>query len=64
MPLGSSAKFYVNEGDIDRNGLVATESGWYYKWFRGLHLLCGDEGIREYMHRPSWEDVMGGKWVL
>lgn len=35
----------------------ALRDGWYYLWFRGLHLLCGEEGREQYTHRPSFEDL-------
>ena len=40
----------VNVGDTDRQGNVDTEQGWYYKWYRGIHLLCGEEGLDRYKH--------------
>ena len=35
---------YVNGGKMYRNGIAAIQSGWYYRWYRDLHLLCGSEG--------------------
>ena len=64
MPLGFAAKMYVNEGDLDRNGDAATRAGWYYKWFRGLHLLCGLEGQEQYLHRPVWEFKLKNTWYF
>lgn len=60
MPLGYAAKMYVREGDLDRNGQAATSDGWYYKWYRGLHVLCGLEG----MHRPDWEYELTNTWYF
>ena len=48
----------------DRNGVKAVTEGWYFKWYRGPHLLCGEEGIDDYKHRPSWEDVLPEKWTF
>lgn len=62
MPLGYAAKMYVSQGAVDRNGEIATQDGWYYKWYRGLHLLCGEEGINKYQHRPSHEDPLPETW--
>ena len=44
MPLGYAAKMQVAVGDLDRNGIPAIEGGFYYKWYRGLHCLCGIKG--------------------
>ena len=62
MPLGFAAKMFVPVGDIDRNGHAATQAGWYYKWYRGIHILCGEEGAGRYKHRPSHEDTMPEMW--
>ena len=64
MPLGFAAKMWVNPGDKDRHGEAAPECGWYYKWYRGLHLLCGEEGIHQYKHRPSHEDALKDIWYF
>ena len=64
MPLGFAAKIYVQVGDIDRNGHAATQAGWYYKWYRGLHLLYGLEGQGEYKHRPDWERELSNTWYF
>ena len=64
MPLGFAAKMHVNKGDKDRHGNLATEPGWYYKWFRGIHILCGEEGVDNYKHRPSHEDAMPNTWYF
>lgn len=47
MPLGIAAKVYVNVGKTDLIGKVIEngEEGWYYFWWRGVHLLCGKEGM-------------------
>ena len=26
------------------NTIEEGEQGWYYLWWRGIHLLCGEEG--------------------
>lgn len=61
MPLGYAAKEFVEAGYVDRNGHVAkaAEEGWYYLWFRGIHMLCGFEGEDSYQHRPAYEDMLG-----
>ena len=57
MPLGYAAKIYVEIGDVDRNNSAATKPGSYYKWIRGIHMLCRLEGEAKYRHRPSYEDT-------
>ena len=56
VPLGHAAKFWKAEGDVDVDGNVVPkgEAGYYYKWWRGLHCLCGKEGLDRnlYMIRP------------
>ena len=66
-PLGNASKIWVNAGDKDLNGKVATitDVGWYYRWWGGIHLLCGDEGFEDgiYLMRPSFEDLLPpGDW--
>ena len=58
-PLGIAAKVFRQKGDIDMNGKPAPKAGWYYLWYRGLQLLCGEEGKVQFMHRPSYEDKHG-----
>lgn len=59
MPLGVAAKVFVNVGDVDLTGeeIFARDEGWYYLWWRGIHLLCGMEGLNADMYkiRPSYE---------
>ena len=55
MPLGHAAKMQVTIGEIDRNGVEAVENRWYYKWYRGLHCLCGLQGQDLHKHRSPWE---------
>ena len=59
MPLGRAAKMRVRAGDIDIDGNVmgVEDEGYYYKWWRGLHCLMGDEGFAAdmYLIRPSFE---------
>lgn len=59
VSLGHAAKFWKNEGDVDVDGNVVPEggAGYYYKWWRGLHCLCGKEGLdaKIYLIRPSFE---------
>ena len=59
MPLGHAAKFWKEEGDVDVDGNIVPEggAGYYYKWWRGLHCLCGKEGLDRnvYRIRPSFE---------
>lgn len=64
MPLGFSAKMWMKQGDRDRNGLPVIQDGWYYKWYRGLQILCGEERIDKYEHRPSHEDPMEDIWYF
>lgn len=59
IPLGFAAKMWVKEGDIDLDEVAAgpQDGGSYYKWWRGLHCLMGDEGYANglYLVRPSFE---------
>ena len=59
MPLGHAAKFWKEEGDVDLDGNVIPKggAGYYYKWWRGLHCLCGKEGTDRnlYLIRPAFE---------
>ena len=59
VPLGYAAKFWKNVGDVDLDGhgVPAGQEGYYYMWWRGLHNLCGKEGLdaKVYQHRPSFE---------
>ena len=55
MPLGYAAKIQIAIGDIDRNGVETVEKVWYYKWYRGLHCLCGLEWKDLYKQRSHWE---------
>lgn len=57
-PLGVAAKEYCKVGRVDRNGkkVQKGKAGWYYLWYKGIHLLCGDEGRDKYKIRPSFED--------
>ena len=60
VPLGYAEKVWVNAGGKDMNGeeVGVAEAGWYYCWWRGLHLLCGKEGLDAgiYRIRPSFEE--------
>lgn len=65
VPLGHAAKRYKQQGDMDMEGNVldAGEEGWYYLWYRGLHFLCGQEGLDAgiYLKRPAHEvDLCSG----
>ena len=42
LPLEFAAKMWVEVGIRDRNGKCATEAGWCYRWYKGLHLLCAE----------------------
>lgn len=59
MPLRIAAKVYVNVGETDFQGqtIEPGQEGWYYLWWRGLHLLCGMEGLNAgiFKIRPSHE---------
>ncbi len=56
-PLGLAAKTLVSVGDVDVEGDVCgkKDEGYYYLWWRGLHPLCGAEGLSRYTIRPSFE---------
>ena len=60
-PLGFAAKFWKKKGDKDIDGHVLTkaEEGYYYMWWRNIHCLCGDEGLKAglFKIRPSFEQA-------
>ena len=60
MPMGLAAKVWRDVGDVDMDGQVVYpgEQGWYYLWWRGIHLLCGEEGWQAGMYRvrATWFD--------
>ena len=60
VPLGHAAKVFKNVGDKDLEGNVlgVGEEGYYYLWHKGLHLLCGKEGLDGgvYTKRPAFEE--------
>lgn len=62
VPMGAAAKVWVDVGAIDVNGdvLALGEEGYYYEWWRGLHCLCGGEGLNAgiYKIRPSFEKFL------
>jgi len=62
MSLGNAVKVWVNAGDIDVEGNTVSQDqeGYYYRWWRGLHCLCGDEGLQAdvYRIRPSFEKFL------
>ena len=53
VPLGNAAKKFCDVGDVDMDGKIVEfgEHGWYYLWWRGIHLLCGREGLQAGMYR-------------
>lgn len=59
VPLGHAAKVFkdVGQKDVAGNILGEGEQGYYYLWHKGLHLLCGKEGLDAgvYLKRPSLE---------
>jgi len=54
-----AAKRFVNLGEMDLEGKVVPpgEEGYYYQWWCGLHILCGQERLAGgmYLIRPSYE---------
>ena len=45
-PLENTAKEYKEQGDVDSDEKVSTEEdSRRYLWARGLHMLCGTEGM-------------------
>ena len=63
IPLGNAVKLWVKEGEMDALGRPAKETGWYYKWWRGLHNLRGKEGYDtgDWLIRPSGEQELERK---
>ena len=68
VPLGLAAKMLVKVGDVDIYGNVIKrgEGGWYYKWWRGLHCLMGEEGLDTgmFFQRPSHEGELCGGFTF
>lgn len=69
--IRSSTRYYPttdsNAGYVqDRHGCVATkgDEGYYYKWYQGIHMLCGEEGLDKYKRRPSHEDTLDNTWYF
>ncbi|MCJ1471979.1 hypothetical protein MMC13_000623 [Lambiella insularis] len=58
VPLGGAYKIYVQAGEVDVDGILCTDPGWYYGWWRGIHCMMGDEGYQADMYwvRPSHEN--------
>ena len=57
VPLGDPCLVWVTQGQLDIDGNSAPRDGCYYGWYRGLELLCGNEGLEQglYWIRPSFE---------
>ena len=53
---------YVHAGESDADGKTAgsADEGYCYKWWGGIHMLCGEEGFESYMIRPSFEQLGRG----
>ena len=62
VPIGHAAKVWKNEGELDVYGdsVPVDGAGYYYMWWRGIHCLCGKEGLDAgvYKHRPSHEESL------
>ena len=56
VPLGRAAKVWITAGQKDLDGEEAGKSGYYYRWWGGIHALVGEEGFEHYLTRPSFED--------
>ena len=63
LPLGFPATITVKKGDVDFKGQVATEDGEYFKWWRGIHCLCGKVGYDKgsWVIRPAHEKPQAKK---
>ena len=59
FPLGNAAKIWVDTGssDVDGNTVPQGQEGWYYLWYRGIHILMGEEGLDlyPYLIRTSFD---------
>lgn len=68
IPLGLAARMTVKVGgkDIDGDEVKEGEEGWYFKWWRGLYCLMGDEGYKKGMClvRPSFESFRCEGWTF
>ena len=62
VPIGHAAKVWKNEGELDVIGdpVPVDGAGYYYMWWRGIHCLCGKEGLDAgvYKHRPPHEEFL------
>ena len=64
LPLGRPFKVEVKAGMKDARGLVAKpeDEGFYFGYWRGLHVLYGAEGYEaegnQYFFRPSFETLL------
>ena len=58
LPLGMAYKKWIEAGEVDVDGSVAVEPGWYYMWWGGIHCLMEEEGLDAglYMIRSSDEE--------
>ena len=59
-PLGNAAKVYIPAGTVDGKGVVTTIRGWHYRWLGNIHVLSGEEGVEDYLVRPSYEKLEAG----
>lgn len=50
MRMGRAVSVWVGAKKINTDGNVATKAheGYYYGWWKGLPLLCRDDGLRLY----------------
>ena len=55
MSLGFAAKMWVNKRDTDRHDRGAIRAGRYYRWYRGVYLLCWPEAQNGCLFYPDPE---------
>ena len=48
----AKVKVLVGERDILERIVQDGEEGYYYKWWRGVEMLCGSEGLELHRNRP------------
>ena len=49
----------MEKGQLDISGKPVRREGCFYAWYRGLQILCGDDGLENpFLVRPSFEKLM------
>ena len=61
IPLGNHYKCFKQKGDVDVDGKIVEEKGYFYGWWRGLQCLIDEEHFDTglYRIRPRGEQFKG-----